>query len=127
MGNHCPAEVNPADATTLGTHLPERKCNCRIPQEFLQRFAGLSPLNGLVCGSEASTWFLSDTSCLVLSASPLPAAPGRTTSPDKPPSSRPRRFHLQRARLVEPVKVPFLGKRVLADVTKGASLLVQRV
>ena len=39
MGNHCPAEINQADATTPEPHLPERKCNFRIPQEFLQRFA----------------------------------------------------------------------------------------
>ena len=28
---------------------------------------------------------------------------------------------------MEPVKVPFLGKRVSADITKGASLVVQQV
>ena len=28
---------------------------------------------------------------------------------------------------MEPVKVPFLGKRVLADITKRASLVVQQV
>lgn len=143
MWNRSPAEINQADATTPGKHSPALKHNCRIPQACSDLPALSScqawsvgqrcPLGSIRC---PLPWWCQPHLCL--------QPQGGWTVPTSFALLGPDGSHLQQARLascfspvvgwkmapkdlsmlqsLEPVNVPFFGKRVVAVVTKDLEM-----